>query len=197
VFGSLVKQWRLKQTAAQADWLIGVEVFTPGVKADALRSMKAPGTAYDNEEFGKDPQPDHMNHYQNLPDTEEGDNGGVHINSGIPNKAFFVTATELTGFAWEAPGHIWYEALKASGPTTNFQEFASTTYAKAGQLYGLGSAQQKAVLTGWREVGIEVGSMALVSSEGGDTLTVLTKRIEALSAQVDALAQEIRPAKAA
>ena len=197
VFGSLVKQWRLKQTAAQADWLIGVEVFTPGVKADALRSMKAPGTAYDNEDFGKDPQPDHMNHYQNLPDTEEGDNGGVHINSGIPNKAFFVTATELTGFAWEAPGHIWYEALKASGPTTNFQEFASTTYAKAGQLYGLGSAQQKAVLTGWREVGIEVGSMALVSSEGGDTLTVLTKRIEALSAQVDALAQEIRPAKAA
>jgi len=197
VFGSLVKQWKLNQTAAQADWLIGVEVFTPGIKADALRSMKAPGTAYDNDDFGKDPQPDHMNQYQHLPDTEEGDNGGVHINSGIPNKAFFVTATELGGPAWEAPGHIWYEALKASSPTTNFQEFAGTTYAKAGQLYGLGSAQQKAVLTGWREVGIEVGSMALVSSEGGDTLTVLTKKIEALSAQVDALAQEIRSANAA
>src|SRR4051812_49329995 len=57
VFGSLVKQWSLGQTADQADWLIGAEVFTPGVGADALRSMKAPGTAYDNEMFGKDPQP--------------------------------------------------------------------------------------------------------------------------------------------
>ena len=145
VFGSLVKQWTLKQTADQADWLIGAEVFTPNIKADALRSMKAPGTAYDNPDLGKDPQPDNMDNYQQLPNTEEGDNGGVHINSGIPNKAFYVTARETGGFAWEAPGHIWYEALRASSATTSFQEFADTTYLKAGQLYGAASAQQKAV----------------------------------------------------
>lgn len=69
VFGSMVKQWSLKQDAASADWLIGAEVFTPGLEGDALRSMKAPGTAYDNEIIGKDPQPDHMDNYQNLPET--------------------------------------------------------------------------------------------------------------------------------
>ena len=41
-----------RQTAEQADWLIGAEIFTPGVGADALRSMKAPGTAYDSPLFG-------------------------------------------------------------------------------------------------------------------------------------------------
>lgn len=85
VFGSLVKQWSAKQTADQADWLIGAEVFTPDFDGDALRSMKEPGKAYDNPDLGRDPQPDHMSKYKNLPDTDDGDNGGVHINSGIPN----------------------------------------------------------------------------------------------------------------
>src|SRR4051794_28919028 len=57
-----------------------------------MDSMKAPGTAYDNPDFGKDPQPDSMDKYVQLPNTDEGDSGGVHINSGIPNKAFYVTA---------------------------------------------------------------------------------------------------------
>src|SRR5207302_4651253 len=129
VFGSLVKQRSLGQTAETADWLIGAEVFTPGIEADALRSLKAPGTAYNNNLFGKDPQPDHMNKFVHKPDTQMGDWGGVHTNSGIPNKAFFLTATGIGGSAWEAPGHIWYEALKASGEMTDFQEFADTTYA--------------------------------------------------------------------
>jgi Zn-dependent metalloprotease len=156
VFGSLVKQWVRKQTADQADWLIGAEIFTPGVGADALRSMKEPGTAYDNDMLGKDPQPAHMRDYVNLPDTEEGDNGGVHINSGIPNKAFYLTATGIGGYAWEAPGRIWYESLKASTATTDFQEFADTTYTKAGELYGAASSQQTAVQSAWDEVGISV-----------------------------------------
>ena len=53
-----------------------------------------------------------MRHFVELPDTEDGDNGGVHINSGIPNKAFYLTATGIGGYAWEAPGHIWYESLQ-------------------------------------------------------------------------------------
>src|SRR5215475_6104008 len=81
VFGSLVKQWSLQQSAQEADWLIGAEVFTPGIEGDALRSMRAPGTAYDGETLGKDPQPDNMSNYVHLPDDDDGDNGGVHINS--------------------------------------------------------------------------------------------------------------------
>jgi Zn-dependent metalloprotease len=205
VFGSLVKQWSLEQTAEEADWLIGTEVFTPGIEADALRSMKAPGTAYDNATFGKDPQPDHMSKFVHLPDTEEGDNGGVHINSGIPNKAFYLTATGVGGFAWEAPALIWYEALKASGPTTEFQEFADKTYLMAGELYRTGSVEQQAVLAAWREVGIRISGVTATQRRGrrhatlvgdgaghdGDTLAVLARQIETLSSQVMALTKEV------
>lgn len=214
VFGSLVKQWSLGQAADAADWLIGAEILTPGIEADALRSMKAPGMAYDNDLLGKDPQPDHMDRFVVLPDTEEGDNGGVHINSGIPNKAFHLTAVAIGGNAWEAPGHIWYESLLASNQFTQFQEFADTTYMKAGQLYGTDSVQQQAVAEAWREVGIRItGVLAGARGRGlsrgrggtfgrstepakdGDTLAGLTKQIEALSAQVKTLAKEVQALK--
>jgi Zn-dependent metalloprotease len=205
VFGSLVKQWSKNQTAAEADWLIGAEVFTPGIEADALRSLKEPGKAYDNPLFGKDPQPDHMNKYVNLPDTPFDDNGGVHINSGIPNKAFFLTATNIGGFAWEAPGRIWYEALKASTQITEFQEFADRTHKLAGDLFGAGGTEQDAVLDAWREVGIRItGAPAgtrrgpVVASGKGREANVgtLAKQIQALSAQVTALAKDVSALKA-
>ncbi len=195
VFGSLVKQWSKKQMAAQADWLIGAEIFTPGIKADALRSMKAPGTAYNNALFGKDPQPGHMDHYANLPDNDDGDNGGVHINSGIPNKAFYLVATNIGGKAWEAPGHIWYEALKASGAQTEFQEFADTTFMKADQLYGAGSIQQKAVQDSWGKVGIKVGTAPAATGVGKDGLAELTRKIDALTAEVHALTKQLAATK--
>ena len=92
VFGSLVKQRSLGQTAAQADWLIGAGLLAAGINGVALRSMKAPGTAYDDPLIGKDPQPDHMSRY----DSRTLDNGGVHINSGIPNKAFVLPGRHYT-----------------------------------------------------------------------------------------------------
>ena len=91
VFGSLIKQYVLKQTAAQADWLIGAGLLT--FLNQALRSMKAPGTAYDNDVLGKDPQPADMSHYIHTAQ----DNGGVHLNSGIPNHAFYLAATAIGG----------------------------------------------------------------------------------------------------
>ena len=211
VFGSLVKQWSLRQTADQADWLIGAEVFTPGVEADALRSMKAPGTAYDNDDFGKDPQPDRMSKFVQLPDTDEGDWGGVHINSGIPNKAFHLAAIGIGGFAWEAPGLIWYEALRASGPTTEFQEFADKAYLMAEDLYGADSIEQQVVHDAWQQVGIRISRTAarrrpgwrrkgdiLLGEEAGhegDALAALSKQIEVLSAGVRALSKEVNTLK--
>src|SRR5438552_12538062 len=107
VFGSLVKQFHGNETAARADWLIGGGLFAKGVKGRALRSMKKPGSAYDDPRIGKDPQPGHMKDYV---DTQD-DNGGVHINSGIPNHAFYLLARDLGGYAWEKAGVIWYDAL--------------------------------------------------------------------------------------
>jgi len=202
VFGSLVKQWaNNKQTADQADWLIGAEVFTPGVEADALRSMKAPGQAYNNPTLGRDPQPDHMSKYANMSD----DNGGVHINSGIPNKAFYLTAIGIGGYAWEAPGQIWYTALQASGETTDFQEFADTTYLKAGQIFGSESAEQQAVASAWKEVGIRISGVRSLSGTMGrmrrpqaaarnghdqDPADV-ARKIEQLNVQVSLLSKEV------
>lgn len=205
VFGSLVKQWSRNQDATQADWLIGADLFTPGIDADALRSMKAPGTAYDNSLIGKDPQPDHMDRYDDLPDDEDGDWGGVHINSGIPNKAFYLTAINIGGYAWNAPGHIWYESLKASTTTTNFQQFADTTSQKAAQLYGANSTQQKAVIDAWHEVGIHVtGAPApsprpepgrTSSSKDGESALELARQLEALAEQLKALTKDVAALK--
>ncbi|MEU6759477.1 M4 family metallopeptidase [Streptomyces sp. NPDC046685] len=210
VFGSLVKQWSLKQSAEEADWLIGADVWTPGIDADALRSMKAPGHAFNNPQFGKDPQPDRMSRFIHLPDTEEGDFGGVHFNSGIPNKAFFLTAVAIGGFAWEAAGLIWYEALKASSAEARFQDFADTTFHKAGELFGVGSAEQSAVQSAWQEVEVPVRGVPSgvararsLAAEGNggvgrqDGLAALSRHVSELGAKVAGLAKDVAALKAA
>lgn len=154
VFGSLVKQYQRNQTAAEADWIIGEGLFTSNVQGVGIRSMKAPGTAYNDPVLGKDPQPGHMEDYVNTAE----DNGGVHINSGIPNRAFYVTALEIGGYAWEKAGNIWYIALRDKlTATSNFQQAADLTYQVAGQLHGTGGAEQLAVQKGWEAVGIVTG----------------------------------------
>jgi len=154
VFGSLIKQYALKQKAEDADWLIGKGLFTKKIKGTALRSMKAPGTAFDDKLLGKDPQPGHMDDFVQ---TYE-DNGGVHINSGIPNHAFYQVAINIGGFAWERAGRIWYDALRDSRlrPNSGFLRFARITHDIAGQLYGVNKDEQKAVKAGWKAVGINV-----------------------------------------
>jgi Zn-dependent metalloprotease len=158
VFAALAEQWHKKQTADKASWLVGEGILGPGVKGGApLRSMKAPGTAYDLDLPGKDPQPDHMDRFVVLPETAEADWGGVHINSGIPNRAFYEVARTLGGNAWEKAGQIWYHSLLRLPPNSTFADCARTTYQAAGELYGRGSAEEKAVITGWGKVGIVVG----------------------------------------
>jgi Zn-dependent metalloprotease len=152
VFGSLVKQRTLGQTADQADWLIGEGILGPSITGTALRSMKEPGTAF---EF--DTQPGHMDDYVDLPDDGDprNDHGGVHINSGIPNRAFFLAATAIGGNAWEKAGHIWYRTLtERLGENSNFQETCDGTLAIAAELYGEESSERAAVRDAWDQVGI-------------------------------------------
>jgi Zn-dependent metalloprotease len=153
VFGSMVKQYSAtpKQTAANADWLIGEGIFMPNIHGKALRSMKDPGTAYDDPTLGKDPQPGTMAGYVNT----DQDNGGVHINSGIPNHAFFLAATKLGGNSWDKAGPIWYAALRdqALRPIANFADFANITVSNANRLFGADDA--KTVHEAWKQVGCE------------------------------------------
>jgi Zn-dependent metalloprotease len=161
VFGALVEQYATGQDTASASWLIGEGLFTDEVQGQALRSMKAPGTAYDDDVLGKDPQPDSMDDYI---DTED-DNGGVHLNSGIPNRAFYLVSAALGGNAWEAPGQIWYDTL--TGPdliaTTTFAGFASATEAAAVTRYGRGSLEHEAVRAGWDGVGLTLDPLRAAS----------------------------------
>jgi len=151
-FGSMIKQWLRKQTSNQASWIIGEGVFGPGIHGLGIRSMAAPGTAYDDPLLGKDPQPAHMRDYVITQD----DNGGVHINSGIPNKAFYITATSLGGYSWQEPGRVWFQTAKRLKPNADFHDFARTTVGVAGELYGNGSKVQDAITQAWALVGISV-----------------------------------------
>jgi Zn-dependent metalloprotease len=159
VFGSLVKQYALGQTAEQADWLIGAGILGPALNGVALRSMKAPGTAFEG-----DLQPSTMSGYVRT----ASDNGGVHINSGIPNHAFFLAATAIGGNAWEAAGRVWYEAIsgRAVGPSAQFHSFAAATVETAGRLFGVGSDRFRAVADAWATVGVLKGAGALDAALG-------------------------------
>ena len=149
VFGSLVKQWKRKHTAAKADWLIGPDLMGPGTKAKSLRTFKE-GPAYENDPIlGSDPQPKH------LKDKYSGgaDSGGVHINSGIPNHAFYLLATSLGGYAWEKAGRIWYQTMLALTPSSVFDDMVERSTQVAGGLFGAGSSEEKAVTKAWKSVG--------------------------------------------
>ena len=154
VFGALVEQFVRKQPTAKASWLIGEGLFTDQVQGTALRSMKAPGTAYDDDVLGKDPQPDSMDGYVRT----VADNGGVHINSGIPNRAFCLVATTLGGNAWDAPAQIWYETLTGGtlSPTSTFGAFAKATVASAKELFGEDSKEHDAVRSAWETVKVKL-----------------------------------------
>jgi Zn-dependent metalloprotease len=156
VFGILVKQYALKQTAAKSDWLIGAGLFTSAVNGVAVRSMKAPGTAYDDKVLGKDPQPGHMKDFKKM----TADNGGVHVNSGIPNRAFYLAATLLGGNAWNVAGRIWYDALTTRlKAKATFRDCARATAEAASARYGATSEPLRAVIEAWKEVGIDLNAV--------------------------------------
>lgn len=159
VWGSLVRQWVQGQSVDQADWLIGAEIFTDRVQGVALRSMAAPGTAYDDPVLGADPQPAHLDDFVVLPHDADNDNGGVHINSGIPNHAFYLFATSLGGHAWERAGQVWFDTMTRRGLVprdVEFAEFAAATVVMATTRYGVGSEVESALRSAWAAVGLEV-----------------------------------------
>lgn len=153
VFGELAQQKALHQTADQASWLIGEGIWKDGIKGRALRDMLHPGTAYDDPRTGKDPQPADYDHYV----MTYSDNGGVHINSGIPNRAFALFATKAGGYAWERPGEIWYETRKSfKSSLVFFDQFAYKTIETAKRL-GYTDLVPK-LEESWKEVGVTPSS---------------------------------------
>lgn len=135
VFGSMIKQFVLKQKANEADWLIGECLFRNPEGARALRDMANP--------------------YVNSSNDEDGDWGGVHTNSGIPNRAFYLVATSVGDYSWDPAGRIWYEALtdpalKHVNTQTAFETFENLTIKHAHTIGG--TAALAAVKKAWTTV---------------------------------------------
>jgi len=132
-------QW----TFNASDWVVGDEIYTPNISGDALRSLENP-TLYD--------QPAHMNNYRNLPNTENGDWGGVHINSGIPNKAAYLVSQNI---GCEKTARIYYRALTVYfNSSTNFSQARLGLIQAANDLYGTNSAESMAINNAYASVGI-------------------------------------------
>ncbi|KAF1831794.1 peptidase M4 thermolysin, partial [Decorospora gaudefroyi] len=107
IFGFMAEQWHTKQTCDKADWDLGQTLFPVAFTGSALRTLKA-GKAYTNDPvFGTDPQPKHMDNLY----TGNSDGGGVHINSGSPNHAFYLAAKALGGYSWEKAAKVWYKTM--------------------------------------------------------------------------------------
>ncbi|MFB9996819.1 M4 family metallopeptidase [Providencia rustigianii] len=157
VLGIMVKQFVQKETVSQSNWLLGENLFIDKKRAPALRSMKEPGTAYNFTQSNRDPQVGYMNQYRNLP--RHIDNGGVHINSGIPNKAFYLLAMELGGYSWDVAGKIWVAAV--SDPlvisSATFIQFATATVRAAKRLFGDDIAMK--TRQSWLDVGLKLDNI--------------------------------------
>jgi Zn-dependent metalloprotease len=90
------------------------------------------------------------------------DNGGVHLNSGIPNHAFYLVASALGGNAWERAGQVWFDVLTGGSlpSDADFSTFAAHTLAAAKRRFGDGDVSN-AVAAAWQAVKVPVASGAL------------------------------------
>jgi Zn-dependent metalloprotease len=153
VFAALV------ENAVQGDgthnWQIGEKAFTPGQSGDALRYMNNPTADYQSTDH-------YLDRY-----TGASDNGGVHLNSGIANLAFYLTVKggkhprparqgiTVSGIGYDAAGKIWFKALtEYMTPSTDFFGARNATMAAARALYGNGSGEEVSVAAAWAAVGV-------------------------------------------
>ncbi len=141
VFGSMVKQWHARQTAENADWLIGEGVLAP-IFGRAIRSLATPG----NREltWKSDDQ------IKSMAQFHEGSD--AHDASGIPNHAFYLAATKIRGHTWEKAGPIWLNAYASLAADAQFRDAAQATVAVAAAHFGPHSREAAAVREAWHEV---------------------------------------------
>ncbi|MDI3234651.1 M4 family metallopeptidase [Exiguobacterium antarcticum] len=131
------------------DWLVGEDIYTPGVSGDALRSMSNPAAYGDPDHYSK--------RY-----TGTQDNGGVHINSGIVNKSAYLLANggtfynvSVTGIGVPKLGAIYYRALNVYlTPNSNFSSLRAAVIQSAKDLYGSTSAEATAAAKSFDAVGV-------------------------------------------
>lgn len=160
VFAICLNQRLKKEKASTSSWVLGEGIFTDRINGKGIRTFKNE-PAFDDPVLGKDDQPKHMNGYLDLPNTDEGDYGGVHANSGILNHAFhnfcIMTETEVsdewTNRSWKAPLEIWFDTYPKIKPISSFRNFAYSTVKVTKDTH---PELQTQILKAWESVGIKV-----------------------------------------
>jgi bacillolysin/thermolysin len=148
IFGTMIDR---------ANWTVGEQVVKPGVfPLPYLRSLEDPsaGGNYDPDNpLNGIGQPSTVDEYANLPLSRRYDNGGVHINSGIPNHVAYLIAQAI---GREKTEQIYYRAVtQYLTPDSNFLAAANATARAATDLYS--QAEVDAVRNGFAQVGINIG----------------------------------------
>lgn len=150
VFGVLIKTWDKYNVVNGGtwkfdpnDWIVGEDIYTPDIDCDFVRCLYSPR---------RGGQSDNMNMYNELPNDEEHDYGGVHTNSGIPNKAAYLIAKNL---GCEKTAQIYYRALTTYfNENTDFKGALNGIKLSAKDLYGEDSNEVKVVVDSFKQVGI-------------------------------------------
>ena len=145
IFGTLVEFYSNKNP----DWEIGEDIYTPSKQGDALRSMSDPTKYGDPDNYA--------NRY-----TGTSDNGGVHTNSGISNKAAYLLSqggtaygVKVTGVGTSKTGAIFYRALtQYLTPQATFSQLRSAAVQAATDLYGSSSQEVSSVNAAFDAVGV-------------------------------------------
>jgi thermolysin len=159
VFGAMVELYAEGQETPST-WWIGEDANTPSIAGDALRYMDTPHRA-SNYGYTANDDPDHYSERY----TGTGDNGGVHINSGIPNHVLYlvvkggnhahIPGPAVIGIGADKAARIWYKALTTyMTSSTNFAGARTATLNAAIALYGAGSVEALAVADAWTACGV-------------------------------------------
>lgn len=174
VVGICAKHLHTNKKADEADWLVGNGILVPHTgSGTALRSMKEPGAAFKNHPVLKnDEQPNHMDRYV---DTKS-DNGGVHYNSGIPNKAFYLVSTAMQGYSFDTPMLIWHAAASVIKSNANFKDFGLVTVVKAKELR-LNEGIRSLVNKAWFDVGVKLTEPEIKDDKPRRCLDRLLQRV--------------------
>lgn len=154
VFGAMVDR---------SNWLIAEDITK--VSPYYLRSLSDPAS-------GQDTQPAKMSEYKNSPNTKDGDNGGVHTNSGIPNRAAYLTAEGLTAeglgtsIGRDKTEKIYYRALtKYLHQSSQFLDARRALIQAAEDIYSANSTETKAVAAAWDAVEVFDGNVGSPDSQ--------------------------------
>lgn len=152
IFGGMVER-QVRGEDGEGLWLVGEEVWTPGIDGDALRSMSDPSSDGVSLDYW----------------TRSAGSEDVHYSSGIANLAFYLLSEggshprlggdAMTGIGSEAAAQIFYTALTSyMTASTDFADARDATISAAEDLYGAGSTEVSAVEQAWSLVGVDSAS---------------------------------------